>query len=521
MRIISSLDALAEAKDPTLELWIYNGLDAPITREAYDEMKKKLTPASSLSYSFARGMMAPALDMMFRGIRVNAEMRATVIHKLKKQLEALDENYNRLTRLGFGVDLNPRSIPQLKKFFYETCGIEPRKKYDKKTKESVVTVDREALEDIAENEILVRPICAHILRMRDTNKLLNVAEAGIRNGRMHCSYNVVGTTTQRWSSYEDAYGSGTNLQNVTEEMRQMFVADKGMKLGYVDLSQAESVGTAYISGDEAYIKACTSGDLHTTVCRMIEPDLGWTGDLKKDRELAEVPFFRHYSRRDAGKGCGHASNYAGDPYAIYKNLIAKGIYLELPFIRAFQQLYYRAFPGIPEWHLYVERFLGEHKYVENPFGHQMHFFGRTNDPSVIKAAIASIPQSTIGQLLNLGLYRVWKANIVQLLLQVHDCIVFQFPDTPAWEKRAMEHVLSTVKIPVPVRDIHGTERIMTINADGATGWNWRKRDERKDPQTGEVTIINEHGLKKWSPHVPDSRSAPEYSMLHRRVYLAD
>lgn len=517
MRIISSLDAVAEARDSTLELWIYNGLDSAITREVRDEMRKKLEPSSELAYNFARGMLAPALEMMFRGVRIDEAKRGELIYDFKQKLERLDRYFNLILRTGFGRELNPRSVPQLKEFFYTFLGLEERKKYDKQTKEMVVTVDREALEDIAEKELIARPVCNLLMKMRDTKKLLDVAESGIRNGRMHCTYNVVGATTQRWSSSEDAFGSGTNLQNITDEMREMFIADPGKKLGYVDLSQAESVGTAYISGDEAYIKACTSGDLHTFVCRMIEPNLGWTGDIKKDREKAEEPFFRHYSRRDGGKACGHASNYAGDPYAIYKNLIAKGIYFELSFIRAFQELYYRAFPGILEWHLHVERMLAQFKYVENPFGYRLHFFGRTNDKTTIKAAIAGIPQSTIGQLLNLGLYRVWKARQVQILLQVHDCIIFQFDDNPEAERRAMRHVIETVRIPVPVRDIHGTVRTMCIQSDGATGWNWRARKTEKQ-EDGTIKIINEHGLKKYSPDVPDTRSAPSYSVLHRRVY---
>jgi hypothetical protein len=54
---------------------------------------------------------------------------------------------------------------------------------------------------------------------------------------------------------------------------------------------------------------------------------------------------------------------------------------------------------------------------------------------------------------------------------------------------------------------------MLVNADGATGWNWRKVEKRR----GE-SVINPHGLLKWVPNVPDSRTAPEYSLLHRRVY---
>jgi DNA polymerase I-like protein with 3'-5' exonuclease and polymerase domains len=34
------------------------------------------------------------------------------------------------------------------------------------------------------------------------------------DGRMRCSFNIAGTETFRWSSSENAFGSGTNLQNI-------------------------------------------------------------------------------------------------------------------------------------------------------------------------------------------------------------------------------------------------------------------------------------------------------------------
>jgi DNA polymerase I-like protein with 3'-5' exonuclease and polymerase domains len=34
------------------------------------------------------------------------------------------------------------------------------------------------------------------------------------DGRMRCSFNIAGTETFRWSSSQNVFGSGTNLQNI-------------------------------------------------------------------------------------------------------------------------------------------------------------------------------------------------------------------------------------------------------------------------------------------------------------------
>src|SRR5262245_23769980 len=61
-----------------------------------------------------------------------------------------------------------------------------------------------------------------------------------------------------------------------------------------------------------YLNACESGDL-TAVARICWPDLHWPGDLDGDREFAEQPYYRHYSRRFMCTKLGHGTNYGGKP----------------------------------------------------------------------------------------------------------------------------------------------------------------------------------------------------------------
>ena len=61
-------------------------------------------------------------------------------------------------------------------------------------------------------------------------------------------------------------------------------------------------------------------------------------------------------------------------------------------------------------------------------GRRRQFWSRLNDNSTLRQAIAYVPQSTIGDLLNLGLLKVWK-NLkhtgLDILAQVHDAILGQ------------------------------------------------------------------------------------------------
>jgi len=115
--------------------------------------------------------------------------------------------------------------------------------------------------------------------------------------------------TGRWSSSSSPFNTGTNLQNVTKDLRGIFVPDPGYVLFDADLEQAESRVVAYLSEDEGYIKACEEGDLHTTVVKMIWPHRDWTGDLQRDRAMAEEKYYRDFSYRDICKRAGHGANY--------------------------------------------------------------------------------------------------------------------------------------------------------------------------------------------------------------------
>lgn len=469
-----------EAEDDMTSLWVYNGLDTCLTFEIMEKLRPLFNHNTSTIYKWEFSSQAVALEMMFRGFRVDREE----VHKILKEVQAEYEHYlailDRFAEAVWDAPLNPNSPTQIKQFIYEAFGLEPVSFRGK------VSTDRKALEKVMETNLYIRPIAKLILLLHDLGKTISVLKTEVdSDGRMRTSYSVAGTETGRWNSSMNAFGGGTNMQNITNHLRRIFVADPGKKIAYIDLQAAESKAVGYISGDSAYIDLCDHGDAHTAVARLVWTDLPWTGDIKKDKEIANnTPFYRELSVRDMAKKGGHGTNYYGTP-----KTMAGHLKMPVPTIAHFQALYFKAFPGIPEWHKRVIQSIQLDHKLCTCFGRERVFFGRSTEASTWREAIAFEPQSTIADTLNFAAWRVqrrWQGNVVELLAQVHDAIVVQYPEE--LEDEIIPEILKEMIYPIP---IYG--RTMLIGVDAETGWNWCHYDQ-KNPQA------NPDGIRKYKGH---------------------
>lgn len=467
----------------TEKLWLYNGLDCCVTNEVLHVLKAQLDNQTRATYEFSKSLQAPVLEMKMRGILVDFQLRDRVISEYESQLSTISTNLATILREGLGLPLlNWRSPKQLKELFYETLKLPPIKK--RRLVDGhwsyAPTVDRDALEQL-DNYFLAQPLISHILGLRDIAKKIGVLKTGIdQDGRMRTSYNIAGTTTGRFSSSLSDFGTGTNLQNIEDRLRSVFVADPGFKFAYIDLEQAESrlVGAIEwnLFHDPTYLDACESGDLHTSVCRLAWGDaLPWTGDIKQDRELAEKPFYRQHSYRHMAKVLGHGTNYNGRPHTM-----AKHTKLDARLIAEFQQKYFVAFPSHQRWHASVASSLAQVGKLDTLTGRRRWFFGRRNDDATVREAIAYDPQGSVGDILNRGMLQIWRLDLCQLLLQIHDAILVQYPEQ--LEDQIIPQLLSAIKVPIELK--HG--RTLLIPSEAQVGWNWAKENNN-----------NPDGLKKW------------------------
>lgn len=541
--------------DPDLREWIYNGLDCVVTRHVHDSLKPLVEQEGhAIPYRFVRAMQGPAMDMMRRGILVQPVERQRAITFYEAKRKRYDALLQRIANAVWGRDLNPGSSKQMCAFFFTALKL-PVQYTIRKTPQGKVrtpSCDHGALEAMAKMEVkgpgispydrsvekvrIAAPIVTLILALRDCDKKLTVLRK--MGTRFRCGYAVAGPKTARWASYANAFGEGDNLQNVTPEMRRPCIADDGWKLGSPDYEQAESRLVAGLvwqaTGDDGYWKACESGDLHTIVACMAWPEVfnefgHWdaragvfVGDLKAARRKAETRYYRHLTYRDIAKRVGHGSNYYGTPFGI-AGMIGN---IETRIVQDFQNRYFRAFPAIRTWHMMLIRQFQMTNELWTPLGRKRVLFGRTSENATINEAVAHIPQSTIGELLNCALYRVWRYGIdggtvttpngqvfpfrrvCQLLLQVHDSITFQWPDRPDIEAAVIAKAAELMSIPIPITRPASEDgsrpaetRMLTIPLEWKTGWNWAHKDDKRET----FADGNPDGQDKWRGPNSDSR----------------
>lgn len=445
-------------------LWIYCALDCMVTHEVHGEVAPQLDEDAAYIYKFSRALQAPYFQAMLRGIRVDRDEAARMLDELGALHERLESWLGQLADAIWDKPLNHRSHAQLKEFFYEVMGLPVQ--YNRKDGQSKVTVDVNALERL-KNHYHAEPVVRTILRLREIEKLIQFLRTGIdEDNRVRCSINIGGTESGRTSTSSNPFGTGTNLQNITDRLRRILVADPGRKLAYTDLSSAESYVVGHLAQDQAYIDACETGHLHVVVSRMVWPEVEWTGDLLQDRKIAEHPFYRHFSRYDMAKRGGHLSNYGGSPW-----MMARHLKIEVKVAEDFQERYFDRFVGILRWHQEVAEKLQLERKLTNAFRRRRTFFGRPREQHTFKEALAWEPQSTVSDLLKHGLLKVWlkydfgAAERVMVLLDGHDAILWQFYED---DEEIIPLVEQEMLIPITIG------QTFTIPVETEIGYTWRK-----------------------------------------------
>lgn len=155
-----------------------------------------------------------------------------------------------------GTTMNTKSAKQFQKFLYQDVGLPTQYKLDKKTGEYKITTDYEALLKLSktvDNPILL--LALDLSRLRTRQQMLALRSVG---GRMHCSYNLVGSETGRITSsksmiyFNPKQRVGGNMQTVPDDweifdeehpirqgMRDLFIADEDCYIGKCDLKGAD------------------------------------------------------------------------------------------------------------------------------------------------------------------------------------------------------------------------------------------------------------------------------------------
>uniref|UniRef100_A0A6M3IGT3 Putative DNA polymerase n=1 Tax=viral metagenome TaxID=1070528 RepID=A0A6M3IGT3_9ZZZZ len=277
------------------------------------------------------------------------------------------------------------------------------------------------------------------------------------DGRLRTIYSPAGTVTGRLNSTQTPWGTGWNSQNAPPWFRVAIIPDEGYVLGSVDLKQAEAVLVAYFAKEPDMIRCFQNKeDIHRFNASNI---YGISADQVSK------------AQRYIAKRLVHAFDYLlGDDHAasIAETSIAEA--------RRVKKAYFGRFPRILEWHEEVRNEIQETRTLVNPFGRRRLFLDRLGD-ELVRKAVAFLPQSTCVDTTNEALLRMDKEIAskgldVQLLLQVHDEIVFEFRQEQ--QGKIVEVLKECYDIPI---EINGME--CRIGIEFKVGWNWGEMGEVK------------------------------------------
>jgi uracil-DNA glycosylase family 4 len=432
--------------DPTKmdeeRLWKYNCEDCCYTFEIWQgesSAVKSLTPHWSKLpevHAFQQKMFYPVLRTMNRGIRSDQRRRGEYALLLQEEIAKREQWL--IDTLGH--PLNPKSPKQMQEFFYGTLRQQPI--FNRKS--GTITCDDEALNKLAGREPLLRPLVKRILEHRSLGVFLSTfVNAPLdSDGRIRCSFNIAGTETYRFSSSQNAFGSGLNLQNIPKggdagddlelpNIRELFLPDPGHTFFDIDLSSAD-LRIVVWEADEGEMKAMLreGKDPYTEIAKEFykDPSIG-----KKD------------PRRQTFKSFAHGTHYLGTPKGL-----AERLGLTVHDAERTQNWYFGKFPKIKKWQDDFKDQIVKRRYVENIFGYRCYVFDRIQG-NVFNEMIAWLPQSTVGCLINRGYMAIYEQlPEVEVLLQVHDSLAGQFPThLRDW---ALSRIQQLCEVPLPYAD---------------------------------------------------------------------
>lgn len=206
--------------------------------------------------------------------------------------------------------------------------------------------------------------------------------------------------------------AGRSLKDIKlPNVRKLFVPDTGKILVDCDLSGADAQVVAWEAEDEDLKTAFRAGlNVHNHNGTAM-----WGDAYAPNKKL------RHHTMRDELKRAVHGTNYGASARTLAITLgwsIAQATEFQRRWLKELH-------PGIGEWHDRTYYMLQTTRTVTNRFGYRIVYFDRPD--SLLPEALAWTPQSTVAICCSRGAVRLSRISWVDVLLQVHDSVVFQIP----------------------------------------------------------------------------------------------
>lgn len=227
----------------------------------------------------------------------------------------------------------------------------------------------------------------------------------------------------------------TNFATVPEKLRlpnvrKLFIPDKGMVIFDADLAGADAQVVAAEADDKPLLKAFKEGlDVHSN-----------NAEALFGTAFTSLQGVARKAKRQQCKQGVHGTNYGASA-----RTLAQILGWSIRDTESFQRRWFALHPGIRTWHERTEHQLQRDRTASNAFGYRIIYFDRID--ALLPQALAWVPQSTVALVCFKGALRL-KRELpwVDILLQVHDSLVFQVPTHRA---DSLDLLARTLEVPIP------------------------------------------------------------------------
>ena len=321
-------------------------------------------------------------QMEHRGMHVDKD----IINRY--QIEAVDHLKDAQERLNkaAGFELNPNSSKKVCEFL----GVQSS------AAEVLVNVI-DAGGQAAENAKLVQE--ARGWKSVDSRYYTPYLNAMDENGDLHCNLNLIGTYTGRLSC------SNPNLQAVAKhtdifKVKDVFTARDGYLMIQADYKQAEMRLVTHYTKDQLMKELIENdADLHSETANR----LGIPRQAAKRLNFSVI-------------------------YGVGAKTLAENLRVDFPIAKDYLEKYHGLYPGFRKLMYQCEALAKMNGYIEMWTGRLRHFNVKEADPH---KAMSNLIQGGVAEIVRVAISRLYPAITDiggQMLLQVHDSIIFEIPE---------------------------------------------------------------------------------------------
>lgn len=439
--IDKAVEYSAESADVILRLWhvLKPRLSAERMGVVYETLERPLVSV------LAR--------MERRGISIDRQVLSRLSGEFAQTAARVEAELQEIA----GEPINVGSPKQIGDIIFGKMGITG----GSKTKTGAWSTSAQVLDELAEQG---HEFPKKILEWRQVSKLKSTYTDALpeyvhpQTHRVHTTYALAATTTGRLSSNEP------NLQNIpvrTEDgrkIRRAFIATPGHKLVSADYSQIELRLLAEIADIPVLKQAFRDGlDIHAmTASEMFGvPIKGMPSEIRRRAK---------------------AINF-GIIYGISAFGLANQLGIAREEASAYIKKYFERFPGIRAYMDATRDFCRANGYVETLFGRKCHYPDiKASNASVRsfneRAAINARLQGSAADIIRRAMIRMEDALAekklsAQMLLQVHDELIFEVPETEvAATLPVVQHVMQDAPFPAVLLSVP-----LQVDARAANNWD--------------------------------------------------